>query len=376
MTVSGVVTTGPPDTAPLSAIPRGRLLALLAGGLALLMGVWTGLARAGVHDPAGPVASHGVLMVLGFLGTLVALERAVALRRRWAYAAPAASGAAVVCLTLGWPPVIAGVLLVAAGVVVVAASVVMLRQHVAGYLGMMAGGAVAWVLAAALWTAGWSPVRLAPILAAFLVLTILGERLELSRLRSPSPRAVRRLAAVVALFAGGALLTLVHRRTGLVVAGAGLLGQTIWFWRHDIARVTVHRPGVPRFAGACLLAGYVWLAASGVLWIALGAGVGGSLLHDAALHTLFLGFVMSMVMGHAPVILPAVLRTPLRVTRLTWVPVVLLHLSVAVRVAADLGGSSWLRGLAAHGNVSALLLFVVVAAVGARRGRRRSTAAR
>jgi len=36
---------------------------------------------------------HGPVMVFGFVGTLVALERAVALGSRWAAAAPACSGA-------------------------------------------------------------------------------------------------------------------------------------------------------------------------------------------------------------------------------------------------------------------------------------------
>ena len=81
------------------------------------------------------------------------------------------------------------------------------------------------------------------------------------------------------------------------------------------------------------------------------------------MHALFLGFVMSMVMGHAPIILPAVLRTPLPYHASAWVPLGLLHASVALRVGADLAGSDWLRGYAAHGNVSALLLFVVLGGV-------------
>src|SRR5690606_28633928 len=165
-------------------------------------------------------------------------------------------------------------------------------------------------------------------------------------------------------------LSLVHRPAGLVVAGVGLIAQTAWLGRHDIARVTIHRAGLPRFAAACMLAGYVWLAIGGVLWILLGAGLGGALIHDAALHAVFLGFVISMVLGHAPIILPAVLRTPLPYRPSAWVPLALLHASVALRVAADLADSVWLRGSAAHGNVTALLLFAALAVVTARRAGR------
>jgi hypothetical protein len=348
---------------------------LAGGGLGLLIGMWTGLARAGVHAPIGPVASHGIIMVLGFLGTLIALERAVAARAGWAYVAPALSGGSVVWLLAGLPTVGAGVLLTTAGAIVVTVYARTLRVHAEPYLALMAAGGAAWLVAAALWTVGFSPVRLAPTLAAFLVLTIVGERVELSRMRMPTPASQRRLLAAAGLFGAGVALTLVDRTVGLVVAGTGLIAQTAWLARNDIARVTIRRPGLPRFAAVCLLAGYVWLAAAGLLWIALGLQVGSWLVYDAALHALFLGFVMSMVMGHAPIILPAVLRTPLPYRPSAWIPLGLLHASVALRIGADLAGSAWLRGWATHGNVTALLLFVAVAATTVRRSRRTAGAA-
>lgn len=283
--------------------------------------------------------------------------------------APILSGAATIWLITPLPSAGAGVLLTVGGVVVVAVYGVTLAPHYEHYLALMAAGAVAWVVAAALWTAGWSPALLAPMLAAFLVLTIVGERLELSRLRMPSAASQRRLVAAAALFAVGAATTLVARPVGLVVAGAGLLAQTAWLWRNDVARVTIRRAGLPRYAAACLLGGYVWLAVAGALWIALGTDVGGPLIYDAALHAVFLGFVISMVMGHAPIIVPAVLGTPLPYHPVAWLPLGLLHASVALRIAADLAGSTWLRGWAVHGNVTALLLFVMLAGWAVRRGR-------
>jgi hypothetical protein len=162
----------------------------------------------------------------------------------------------------------------------------------------------------------------------------------------------------------------VWRPTGLVVAGVGLLGQVLWLGRYDLARRTIRRPGLPRFAAVCILAGYVWLGVSRVLWVAMGLGASGPLLHDALVHSMFLGFVLSMVMGHAPIIVPAVLRVPLRFARLAYVPLVLLHVSVGVRIAADLAGSFTWREVAMHGNVSALLLFVTVTVVSVRRAAR------
>ncbi len=350
------------------AVPRLRLLPLLGGGIALLLGIYTGLARGGVEHRFVAADLHAVLMVLGFLGTLIALERAVALGDRWAYAAPVASATAVVVLPVA--RTVGGFLLVVAGLVTTATYLSLLRRQVHLHLVVMAIGALAWVAAAMLWLGGAGPVRITPLLAAFLVLTIVGERLELSRLTLPGPASRRRFLCAVAIFCLGALAAPLWRAPGLVLVGVGLLGQTAWLARHDLARVTIRRAGLPRFIAVNLLTGYGWLAVSGMLWAAMGLGARGVLLHDAVVHSLFLGFVLSMVMGHAPIILPAVLRLPVGFTRAAYLPLVVLHVSVATRISADLAGSVWWREIALHGNVAALLLFVVMTVGAARRGLR------
>lgn len=353
-----------------AGLPGHRLALLAGGGAALVLGLYTGLARGGIGHRFVGADLHGVFMVLGFLGTLIALERAVALGRPWGYLAPTASAAAVMLLPFARTP--GGVLLAVAGGVTTATYVDLLRRRLDVHLAIMAVGGIAWVAAAVLWLSGMGPVRITPLLAAFLVLTIVGERLELSRLTLPGPRRVRRFLAAVVVFAVGVALAPAWRGTGLLLAGFGLLGQVAWLARHDLARRTIRRPGLPRFAAACMLIGYVWLGVSGVLWGAMGAGVTGLLLHDALVHSLFLGFVLSMVMGHAPIIVPAVLRVPPRFARTAYVPLVLLHLSVAVRIVADLAGSLWWREIALHGNVAALALFVVLTVRAVRGGRSRT----
>lgn len=349
-------------------IPVHRLWLLLTGGIALVLGIYAGLARGGIEHRFLSADLHAILMVFGFLGTLIALERAVALARPWGYLAPASSAAGV--LLLPFTATLGAVLFVTAGVMTTCTYVALLRRHVDLHLAIMSVGALAWIAAAVLWLAGAGPIRITPLLAAFLVLTIVGERLELSRLTLPGARSIRRFVVAVVVFAVGAALAPAWRSTGLIVAGLGLLGQVLWLVRHDLARRTIRRPGLPRFAAACMLAGYAWLGVSGLLWIATGVGVTGLLLHDALVHSLFLGFVVSMVMGHAPLIVPAVLRTPLRFSRWAYLPLVLLHLSVAVRITADLAGSLWWREVALHGNVGALVLLVVVTATTVRRGTR------
>ena len=61
----------------------------------LIGGLWTALERLGWSLPAWPggALNHGPLMIVGFLGALIALERAVALEKMWTYIAPIAMAA-------------------------------------------------------------------------------------------------------------------------------------------------------------------------------------------------------------------------------------------------------------------------------------------
>ncbi|MDB5938298.1 MAG: hypothetical protein JWP77_662, partial [Polaromonas sp.] len=82
------------------ALAALRLLVLAVVALSLLSGIAGGLLRAGVAVPGtgdtlwpGRVAlAHAALMMGGFLGTVIGIERAVAVKLRAAFAAPVASG--------------------------------------------------------------------------------------------------------------------------------------------------------------------------------------------------------------------------------------------------------------------------------------------
>ena len=83
-----------PDGNP--GLPRAaRAALLLMAGVALIAGLTSALLLLGIGMPDGSArlaSGHGPLMTMGFLGTRIALERAVALGRPWAYAAPLAAG--------------------------------------------------------------------------------------------------------------------------------------------------------------------------------------------------------------------------------------------------------------------------------------------
>jgi hypothetical protein len=339
--------------------PRCRLPLMGLGVLALLGALLGGLARLGWGVPtlALPVAAfHGPLMVSGFLGTLIALERAVALGRPLAYLAPLATGLGGLALAAGLPPPLGALLTTAgsAGVVVIFA--VLLRRQPALFTAVMALGAAAWLAGQALWLAGWPVHRVVFWWAGFLVLTIAGERLELARLVRVSAAGRAAFLTAVGLFAAGLVLTLLDGAAGVRVLGAGLLGLALWLGREDVARRTVRQPGLTRFIALSLLSGYVWLGVSGILAVVAGDVPAGPW-YDAMLHALFLGFVFAMIFGHAPVIFPAVLGWPVRFRPAFYVHLAGLHLTLALRVAGDLLG--WLPGRRWGGllNAAAVLVF-------------------
>jgi hypothetical protein len=165
-------------------------------------------------------------------------------------------------------------------------------------------------------------------------------------------------------------LLAVEHPAGRIAIGAALVALSAWLLKQDIARRTVRNRGLTRYIAVCLLAGYGWLAVSGALVIGLDALVPGSPARDAALHALALGFVFSMVFGHAPIIVPAVLRVTLPYRPVFYLPLILLHGSLLLRVAGDATTFAVARA-GALGNAIALLAFIATMASAVRSGRKR-----
>jgi len=328
---------------------------------------------------AGIAALHGPLMIGGFFGVVIALERAVAIGRYWAYAGPLFAGAGGVLAAFGSAaaPAVpwAALLFLGGGVVFLVASLDVLRRQRALFTLTLALGAACWPAGTALWLAGQPIAAAVPWWLAFLVLTIAGERLELSRFLPPSPGAKAAFGAIlVATIAG---LAGSGAPWGSMLFAIGLLALSGWLLRQDIARRTIRSRALTRFIAVCLLAGYAWLAVGSLVALLAGGFVPGTRSYDAALHALTLGFVFSMVFGHAAIILPAVLRVTLPYHPSFYLPLFLLHASVAIRLMGDAGaGYGWtkLGGLLNAVSLAVFIATMLSAVVRGRRSRARASA--
>lgn len=349
---------------PTSSAGSHRAWLMVGAGISLLAGLDGALLLLGVWSPVMSTRLskwHGPLMVLGFVGTVICLERAVALGHRLAYLVPAMSGFGVIVLLAPLPfdSARAGLaLLTLAQLGLLTIYVPLWRRSHDDAVVIQGAGAFCAAGAAALLTTGAHVSQIVGWLACYMILTICGERLELSRLTMARNRALSALClAVVAAL----LVSVVSPAIGWRVLGVVLIGLAVWLCRHDVARGGLRRGGHAAYIGTLLMIGYLWLATAGIVCTIQRPPTSRNG-YDAVVHSLFLGFTMGMILGHAPIILPAVLQVRLEWTTWFWLPAFLLEASLLVRIGIG-DGLDRSAAVQAGGTVNVLSLLTLVAVI-------------
>ena len=352
----------------------GIAVSALLAALNLLAGASGGLARLGLATPAAAIGVHGAVMACGFFGTLIALERAVALRRLAGLIAPLAAGLggwlawgvhAEAAAQLAWT--VAAVALV--GLYLHAG----LRRAWSLPLAVELGGALCWGAGTAAWVAGDLAAGVTAW-TAFLVLTIAAERRELTQMMRLPLSAQRLFVVIVALALAAVAIGLL--RTFGSAAGAWSDGLwwfacallATWLLRWDIAPRQWRKSAWLGHTAQCLTVGYLWLLAGALLGLAGLAWPGG--VTPLARHAVLLGFVFAMVFGHAPIILPALARVRPSYTPWARTPIWILSASLLLRAAALAAGSSRALALAGAAHALAIVWFAGAMLVGVVRGQR------
>lgn len=312
-------------------IKKERLPVVLMAMFCLLCGLWTGLGRIGWNLYLSPVmAHHGAIMVGGFLGTLIALEKIIPLRKKHLYIIPVLNAVSVGFYFLGQPK-ISFALLIASSAALVAVFYYYFRlQRTMIYI-LMLLGAVSWLTGnILLMTKLFYPLAF-PWWTAFALFIIAAERLELMKFLPVSRSDVRVFVGMLLCFIPGILLS--FHGTGNFICSLSLIGASLWLMRNDLLGIGMRKPGFTRFVAVALLAGYAALLLTGMLFLALH---GQWLSYDALVHSFFIGFVFSMIFAHGPIILPGIMglsATPF--SRVLYLWLALLHTSWMLRVFAD-----------------------------------------
>lgn len=349
-----------------------RIPMLMVSFVSLAFGIGSGLLRLGWNFPlpsADLVGFHGPLMVCGFLGTVISLERAVAIGQSWAYLGPFSATLGGVALITGLPWFIGAALVtIASAILGIATAQIFLRQRALFTLTLLLGS-LSWLLGNLLWLGGLGIAQVAPWWIGFLVLTIAGERLELSRFLPPSFSSKIAFMAIITLFLIGAISATLSKDLNVQTLSAASLALALWLLRQDVARHTIKQKGLTRFIAVCMVSGYAWLLVGALVGLLSQHLMPGSS-YDAFLHAILVGFVFSMIFGHAPIIFPAVARVRIPYHPTFYLPLIVLHASLVARIAGDLLQNPHSRSVGGALNAVALLLFVLSTVSAVIRGKR------
>lgn len=334
-------------------------LLLVSAGISLLLGLYAGLIRLGLILPAAfeiGAMAHGPLMINGFLGTLISLERGAALEKLWTYIAPFSFALSTFLLMVGYTTTGGFFLILGSITLFLIMSYLCYIQSVNHHY-IMAGGALVLLIGNVMFIFSVPIFELVGWWIAFPMLTIFGERLELNRIMRPPKKAVNLFSILIT----GWFLTLagVHFQRDLfwLIGSLFLIGIAVWLIRYDVARRTIKSVQWTKFSAWSLLTGYGWIIIGGLIGIIFGMPNAG-VLYDAILHIYFVGFVFSMIFAHAAVIIPSLTGKIVPYSRYFYLPLILLHGFLIMRIIGDLFFWDLIRKIGSYGNIAAIILFL------------------
>lgn len=360
-----------------------RLALFALSGLCLVGALWGGVVRLGWGDFSPLIGSlpgiHGPLIICGFLGTFFSLERAATMENWPGYLAPLLTVVGALVLITD-PMSDTGPILVVAGsfAFLVVCLILFMRGFTLFPLFIFLGS-FQWFMGNCIWLAKWPVYNVTLWWMSFVVLTTAGERLEIAQMMHVNVGAkLFLLLGLGAVFVGHILTATGHLtapddvmtlqgnaifdprvRLGMKAAGIGMTLAGGWFLMHDPARTRWRNGGLAGYIAVCMISSYVWLAVSGVLSFVF-AGIVSGPLYDAFIHTFFLGFLMFMVFGHGPVLVPSLLGLFLNMRKSLWAVPLLLHASLLLRVLGNMWNEGMWRKVGGLLNVGVIAYFLIV----------------
>ena len=345
----------------MSRLAKERIPIVFLAIVALISAVLAGLARLGIEVPTlflNITAFHSVLMIYGFFGTVIGLERAIASRRLWSFFAPVVCGISSLIILTGGQVLYASIGFTLAGICFATTTFLIFIQQPAAYTFTLLAGAALGPIGFLVMAATQNQGAIIVCGITFLVLTIAGERLELTRFLPPSKYGKYSFLALCLSIIMTTLLTSFDPYRYEPYLGLSYCGLAVWMFVFDIARKTIKKEGITRFVAVCLLCGYAWLLVGGALWAFPLSD--SPYQRDAAIHAITLGFIFSMVIGHAPIIFPAVIRVNIPYSSLFYLPLTILILGLLTRVIGDVNNQLSLLTIGALTNSIAIAIFLIV----------------
>lgn len=344
-----------------NTLKKLRLPAILFAILSLFSGIWGGLSRMGMSlDIPYPnmVSFHGVLMVSGFLGTFITLERSEVLELGPGYFFALLSAAGAFIMGTGWGIEAGMAMIVLAGIGLVGMYVFTLSIQPEWHTFIMSLGGVLWFVGDIFWLQAYPFIYTANLWLGFLILTVVGEHIELSSTDHISDKQRVQAGMLSIIFMTGLLVHILWTETGVIMSALSLIGLAIWLMKNNLTGVTVRKTGLPKFRNICLLTSFIWLVIGAVISV-LYLKVPDHLYYDAYLHSFFLGFIFSIIFAHAPVIIPRLTGWQVGFYDRFYFHYLLLQASLLIRLFGDFMADSMIRELGGILNGLTIVIFLV-----------------
>ena len=347
------------------------------GALSFLLAVITGIWRAALTRGflLSPIPEwwppHGHLMIGGFLATLIMFERMVALRIHFLIWVPYSYALTAIFLHTGWWPLRVVHFAALAGWLWHCRKAIQVFHNKEKPL----VESVAYLtLSLALNYPGGLPASPTVSLAAlsFPVAAIAVERLELSlQFQRKGSRAILWglilwcILWISSVWTAFPPLNLMGFLTLLLFVGITCFDTAL---RRSPQLLT---GGLHSFLRVALYVAYGWLLLSSLAMI-LWNRLEGAIAKDLVFHLIGLGFIFSMILAHAPIILASTLGK-LPPLKPAWVPFVLFQAMTVLRAVGDLSVShsvsfwTWTGWISGVGHLFAFLGYVAVSFTSLRR---------
>lgn len=309
---------------------------------------------------------HGELMVFGFLATLIPVERYIGSRSmkipELIHLMPFLTSLGALLKLFSW--LTKSVILNAIGTLVIALGA-LLYVYLLSSLSklsaektsfkLMGAGSIALILALIMsyFTTPVGNLPLALLMLSFPALTILGERVELSKFTMRGIGSEALVAGLLGLL--GILLSIVFGKFFLLLSAILFLALTAQIMRSERF---VFSSGMKGYLSWHLAIAYAWAFAGFALaaWAYFAEKPQANF--DPTVHALAVGFVLGMIFAHAPAILPAIINRRLDEGGLSLAPLAILTISNAMRVLGGLSKASFAVG---YSGLVALLSLLALA---------------
>lgn len=335
-------------------------LLALAAVFFFIVAIWGGLIRIGWTLPVlfpGLPGIHGPLIVCGFLGVLFGLERAVAVKKSQAYLMPFLIGIGAFFLILSpmgrFPQYT--VFLGSIGFLIQCGIVFVLQRNLFNTFYFL--GSFLWVAGIIVWMLHWPVFYVYLWWMGFVLFVLVGQRLEVAhRIQmNKTPQWMLGLALGL-VFLGMICMAIGHFRfpesvmeirndaiydsrvvLGMKSAGIGMFLSAAWLLKYDATWSLMGSGGVSSYATLCYVSAYGWLAFCGVFSYVFSGHVSG-MRYDALLHSFFIGFDWFIMFGHGPILCFTLLGVRLKKIMPLFFYLIFLHLTLIIRLGADVTG--------------------------------------